>query len=177
MSPKTRLLLGITLAVGGNLLFFTSFWIWWMPWSVAVKSTLTGILFFAPEVGTLAGVAIMGKENHRRMQALLRKGIQKIKPRGSIGKKQHFTGLILLLCPLVPWLIQAFWPEWLPDASHWRIWANLTAIILSIGGLFVLGGDFWDKLGALFQREARVAATRESTVNENAVIEPSTMDS
>ncbi len=72
LTPATRWKLGLALALGGNVLFFTSFWIWWMPWTLAFKSSLTGILFFAPETGTLLGAAIMGKENYARLLAIAR---------------------------------------------------------------------------------------------------------
>lgn len=69
MTANTRLKIGIALALGGNILFFTSAWIAWMPWSASFKGTLWAILFFAPEAGTIAGAAVMGKENFLRFKA------------------------------------------------------------------------------------------------------------
>jgi len=46
-------------------------------------------------------------------------------------------------------------PQWLPDASPQRFWICLGADVTFLASLFVLGGDFWDKLRALFVREAR----------------------
>ena len=68
MSDNTRLKIGVALAVGGNLLFFTSAWIAWMPWSASFKGILWSVLFFAPEAGTLAGAAVMGKANFLRFK-------------------------------------------------------------------------------------------------------------
>ena len=50
------------------MLFFTSAWIAWMPWSASFKATLWGVLFFAPETGTFLGAAVMGKENFIRFK-------------------------------------------------------------------------------------------------------------
>jgi len=69
MTASTRLKIGIALAVGGNVLFFTSAWIAWMPWSASFKASVWAVLFFAPEAGTIAGAAIMGKENFLRFKA------------------------------------------------------------------------------------------------------------
>ena len=55
-----------------------------------------------------------------------------------------------------PTYIQAYKPEWLPDSSSWRWIVKIAADVIFIASLFVLGGDFWDKLHALFVREARV---------------------
>lgn len=85
MSANTRLKLGIAFAVGGNLLFFTSAWIVWMPWPASFKAVLWSILFFAPETGTLIGAAIMGKENYERFKALVSVHLGRIKPAGDVG--------------------------------------------------------------------------------------------
>ena len=62
MTANTRLKVGLAFALGGNLLFFTSAWIAWMPWSASFKASLWGVLFFAPETGTLICVALIGRE-------------------------------------------------------------------------------------------------------------------
>lgn len=70
MTANTRLKVGLAFAIGGNLLFFTSAWIAWMPWSAWFKAKLWAILFFAPETGTLICIAMIGKENYERCKAL-----------------------------------------------------------------------------------------------------------
>jgi hypothetical protein len=160
MSANTRLKLGIAFAVGGNVLFFTSAWIAWMPWSASFKAALWGVLFFAPEVGTLIGVALMGKENYERFKSVAFRFIGRVKPAGNISAMRHNIGLAMLLAPLVPTYLQAYKPEWLPDASPLRWQLKLAADVIFIAALFVLGGDFWDKLHALFDHEARAATTK-----------------
>ena len=117
MTANTRLKIGIALAVGGNVAFFTSAWIAWMPWSAATKATLWGILFFTPEVCTLAAVAIMGRENYERFKEVVFTWLGRIKPEGDIGEWRHRIGLVMFFVPLVPTYIQAYKPEWLPDSS------------------------------------------------------------
>ena len=173
MSPRTRLKLGIALAVGGNVLFFTSAWIAWMPWSASFKALLWSILFFAPEVGTLAGAAIMGKENYERFKTTVFAWIGKVKPAGNIGPVRHNIGLVMFFAPLVPTYIQAYKPEWLPDSSSWRWQVKIVADAIFVGSLFVLGGDFWDKLGALFVREKRAKA-RSAEVGSDSSLTPPT---
>lgn len=156
MTANTRLKLGIALAVGGNVLFLTSAWVFWMPWSKAVKAAVLGAFFFAPEVLTLAGAAVMGKENYERFQVAVSRWLGRIKPAGGIGLWRHRIGLVMFFVPLVPTYIQAYQPAWLPDSSSWRWIVKIIADVIFIASLFVLGGDFWDKLHALFIREARV---------------------
>ena len=49
----------------------------------------------------------------------------------------------------------AYVPQWLADSSPQRLYVNLGADFLFLASLFVLGGDFWDKLRALFIYDAR----------------------
>lgn len=156
MTASTRLKIGIAFATGGNVLFFTSAWIAWMPWSASTKAAVWGALFFAPEVGTLLGAAIMGKENYKRFKTAAFAFIGRMKPAGDIGIWRHRIGIAMFLIPIVPTYIQAYKPELLPDGSAWRWEIKIAADIIFIASLFVLGGDFWDKLHALFIREARV---------------------
>jgi hypothetical protein len=166
MTANTRLKIGIALTVGGNLLFFTSAWIAWMPWPASVKAALWGVLFFAPEVGTLAGVAIMGRENFERFKTTFFSWIGRIKPAGNVGPLRHKIGLVLFFLPLVPTYLQAYKPQWLPDSSPLRWEVKIAADALFLASFFVLGGDFWDKLHALFTREAR--ASHPGTATELA---------
>ena len=155
LSANTRLKIGIAFAVGGNVLFFTSAWVAWMPWSAAVKAAVWGVLFFVPETFTLIGAAIMGKENYERFKKATFAFLGRVKPAGDIGVWRHRIGLAMFFLPLIPTYIQAYKPEWLPDQSAWRWIVKLAADLIFIASLFVLGGDFWDKLHALFLREAR----------------------
>lgn len=155
LSANTRLKIGIAFAVGGNVLFFTSAWVAWMPWSVKAKAAVWGVLFFVPEAFTLIGAAIMGKENYERFKKAAFALIGRVKPAGDIGEWRHRIGLAMFFLPLVPTYIQAYKPEWLPDQSAWRWIVKAAADLMFIASFFVLGGDFWDKLHALFLREAR----------------------
>ncbi len=71
MSARTRLIIGLSFAIGGNLLFFTGWWLWF-PWSTATKVKLGAVLFFAPETGTCICVAIIGRENYQCFLNVLR---------------------------------------------------------------------------------------------------------
>lgn len=162
LSANTRVKLGIAFALGGNLLFFTSAWIAWMPWSTSFKAGLWSVLFFAPEVGTFIGIGIMGRENYDRFKAVAIRWLLRIKPRGNIGLWRHRIGLGMLLLPLIPCYLQAYKPEWLPDSSPLRWQVKIAVDVIFLASFFVLGGDFWDKLHALFTRGPAASLTPEN---------------
>ena len=155
MSTNERFILGVMLLVIGCILPLGAFLVPLTDWPVTVKTTVGGVLFFGFEIMAIPAVAIMGKENFERIVATLRSRLRMLKPAGEVGRVRHAIGLTLFLLPLVPTYIMAYAPWWLPDSSPERLYVNLGADAMFLVSLFVLGGDFWDKLRALFVREAR----------------------
>lgn len=150
-----RLVTGIILLVIGLILPLGIFILPATSWSDAVKKVVGGVLFFGFEITAIPAVAIMGKENFDRIMAMVKGRFSKLKPSGDVGPVRHAIGILLFVLPILPTYITAYAPEWLPEASSQRFYINLGADGMFLISLFVLGGDFWDKLRALFIREAR----------------------
>lgn len=155
MSPNLRLAVGVILMVVGLVLPLGAYPVAQTSWPAAVKAALAGILFFGFEIMAIPAAAIMGKENFDRIVARAKGLVGSMKPAGNVGKVRHVTGLVLFLMPILPTYLMAYMPRYLPDASPERLWVNLCTDLLCLIGLFVLGGDFWDKLRSLFVRESR----------------------
>ena len=155
MNANRRFILGIILLVIGAIVPFGAFLVPLTNWPVSVKSAVAGILFFAFEIMAIPAVAVMGKENFDRIMAKVKGFLGLLKPPREVGRVRHAIGLILFVLPLAPTYIMAYAPRWLPDNSSVRLWVNLSADAMFLAGLFVLGGDFWDKLRSLFVREAK----------------------
>jgi hypothetical protein len=161
-----RLALGVFLLVIGFILPLGALLVPLTTWPIPVKGTVAGILFFGFEIMAIPAVAVMGKENFDRIMAKVKGWLGLLKPTGGVGRVRHLIGLVLFVLPLVPTYIMAYVPRWLPDDSPERLWVNLCADAMFLAGLFILGGDFWDKLRALFVREARAVFPATSTTKE-----------
>ena len=155
MSSDKRLVIGVILLVIGLLLPFGIYPVAASSWPTAVKTVVGSLLFFGFEIMAIPAVAIMGKENFNRIVAMVKGWFRSMKPAGDVGLTRHIIGIVLFIVPFVPAYIMAYAPAWLPEASPWRLWVNLLADAMFLVSLFVLGGDFWDKLRALFVRKAR----------------------
>ncbi|MHC1729054.1 MAG: hypothetical protein AB9866_24165 [Syntrophobacteraceae bacterium] len=155
MSANSRLILGVILLVIGAILPLCVFLVPLTNWPVSVKGAVGGILFFGFEIMAIPAVAVMGKENFDRIMAKVKGWLGLLKPAGGVGRARHIVGLVLFVLPVIPAYVMAYAPKWLPDDSPERLWINLCADAMFLVSLFVLGGDFWDKLRALFVREAR----------------------
>ncbi len=163
MSANSRLAWGIALLVIGAILPLGIFLLPMTDWPVSVKGAVGGVLFFGFEIMAVPAAAVMGKENFDRIVAKAKGLLGMLKPAGEVGKVRHAIGLVLFLLPLVPTYIMAYMPKWLPDNSPKRLWVSICSDVIFLVSLFVLGGDFWDKLRALFVREARAVFPGEVT--------------
>ncbi len=152
---NTRFIFGVLLLVIGLLLPLGVYPVAQTAWPAPVKTAVGGVLFFGFEIMAIPAVAVLGKENFDRIMARAKSWVGSLKPSGEVGKVRHAVGLVLFLLPVVPTYIMAYVPKWLPDDSPERFWVNLCADAVFFASLFILGGDFWDKLRSLFVRQAR----------------------
>ncbi|MCX5815260.1 MAG: transporter suffix domain-containing protein [Proteobacteria bacterium] len=155
MSVNKRFYLGIILLVIGLIMPFGMVFVAKADLPIAVKTAISGILFFGFEITAVPAVAVMGKENFDRIMSRVKGWLGSLKPAGNIGKIRHCVGIAMFLLPIIPTYIMSYAPRWLPDNSPWRLWVSIVSDAVFLASLFVLGGGFWDKLRSLFIREAR----------------------
>ena len=103
-------------------------------------------LLAAPVLGLIVAAIAFGRDGMARV-------LHGAVPLGARPSRLRYrTGLALFVVPLVyavsvPWLA-------LPWPGLW----SLLATAMAAGGLAILGGDFWDKLRALYVHQARARA-------------------
>jgi len=128
-----------------------------LPLSLAAKAVIIGLLTVGgPELFGILAVVCLGKENLLRIKDFLLARLRRLRPAGPVSRARYRVGLVMFLVPLIPTYIMAYAPQWLPDHSPQRLHVNLAADSIFLASLLVLGGDFWDKLRALFVYDARV---------------------
>src|SRR5262245_33428194 len=82
--------------------------------------------------------------------------LKALKPAGGVGKRRYELGLYMLVGPTLYAWIASYVPSWLPEDYVLRVLVNVGLDLITLASLFVLGGDFWDKVRALFIHDARV---------------------
>jgi hypothetical protein len=80
-----------------------------------------------------------------------------------VGRTRYTIGLMLFAGPALFAWIASYVPSWLPEDYLVRVWINLGLDLVTVASLFVLGGEFWDKLRALFLYDARAMFPSSST--------------
>ena len=152
---KAKIYVGVALFVLSIFIPLAGIWVAQMPLPVAIKTLIIGILTFGgPEILAVCAVAILGKEAFDLLAGKVFSVLGKLAPKGSVGRNRYKIGLALFVLSFVPSYILSYWPTLVPENPPYRIMSCIAADILLVVSLFVLGGDFWDKLRALFIYDA-----------------------
>ncbi len=163
---QARLYVGLTFLALSFICPFFGILIAQLDISIGWKASIIGLLSLGiPEILIIAAAATLGRDNYEVIKSRCMSFLKRLAPSAKVGKLRYNIGLAMFILPLIPTYIQAYVPRWLPDDSAERLYVNLSADLLFIASLFVLGGDFWDKLRSLFSYEAK--AQFPESVNED----------
>jgi hypothetical protein len=124
--------------------------------STTQSALLAGVLLAGgPEVLCILAVALLGKDTfryftHRVMTALRRAVIDQ-----PASKARYYTGLVVILLSWLPAYIYAYSPTLMPggDARIYVLAAMDLAFVVSV---FLMGGEFWEKVRRIFVYEGRI---------------------
>jgi hypothetical protein len=121
------------------------------------KTILSGILMLGvPELLWVVAVAVMGKEGFDFIKARMFGFLKRHAVPRTVSRTRYRIGLVLFLLPLLFGWLAPYGPGAIPGYEAQRLAVNLAGDLLLLTSLFVLGGDFWEKLRALFVYDARV---------------------
>jgi hypothetical protein len=152
--PKGRLILGGTIFVVGFLGPALVPLVAASGLSDAWKTGLSGFLIVGlPELFMLVAVAILGRPGFDYLKQRLWQGI---KPPDTVSPMRYRIGLVLFCLPLLAAWADPYFSHLIPLVTENRLWFGLVGDSALLISLYVLGGEFWDKLAALFTHEARV---------------------
>jgi hypothetical protein len=154
--PRWRLKLGIAIFIIGFLspLLIPLVRATELPaaWKVFISGALAvGI----PEVFAIVAVAIMGKDGFDAMKASIFKLINRYGPPDEVGRTRYRIGLVMFVLPILHGWLAPYVQNFATDFAFQNFIINLIGDMMFIASLFVLGGDFWDKVRALFIHGAK----------------------
>ncbi|MBE9581346.1 MAG: hypothetical protein IMF18_06980, partial [Proteobacteria bacterium] len=82
--------------------------------------------------------------------------LKKHGPPDVVSRTRYHVGLLMFVFPLLFGWLAPYAPDLIPGYDAHRLAVNLLGDIMFVSSLFVLGGDFWDKVRSLFMHEAEV---------------------
>ncbi len=154
--PRGRLILGGIVFVSGFLSPLLIPWVLTLEISTGMKSLISGLLALGiPELFMLIAVGILGKDGFQYLKRSIFSWFRKYGPRETVSKKRYVFGLILFLLSILSGFVLPYIWGIVPLIKKNLIYITVSGDVILIISLFVLGGDFWDKLRSLFVYSSR----------------------
>ena len=124
------------------------------------KTVVTGIMAVGiPDLLWIAAAAVLGKEGFKAFRDKFFGYFKKIGPPQEVGIARYRIGLVMFVVPLIFGWLEPYTASILPGYDSYRLVYNIGGDVLFISSFFVLGGEFWDKLQALFTHGAKVVSS------------------
>jgi hypothetical protein len=119
------------------------------------KALISGALAVGiPELFSIAAIAIMGKPGFNYIKERFFAFLKKHGPADKVSLTRYRIGLVMLGLPILFGWLAPYVPIIIPGYNLQGLFASLIGDVMFISSLFVLGGNFWDKIRALFSHEA-----------------------
>jgi len=121
------------------------------------KTIISGALAVGiPEVFTVAAIALMGKSGYNLIKERIFSFLKKHGPPDRVSLTRYRIGLVMFLLPLIFGWLGPYGANMIPGYETHRFVVSLIGDVMFVASLVVLGGDFWDKIRALFVYDVRV---------------------
>jgi hypothetical protein len=126
-----------------------------MGLSARVVATISGVLLGGSEVLGLIAVAVMGKSGYAYIKNRVFGFLSQHGPPAMVSPTRYTIGLIMFIVPITFGWLSPYVADWVPGYPGNELTYAIVGDLLLVASLFVLGGDFWDKVRALFIHEAK----------------------
>ena len=133
--------------------------------SPALLASLSGAVFVGAEVLLVAAVAVMGKAGYDYLKARACRLLKRYGPPAEVSRTRYRIGLIFFVVPFLFGWITPYARDWILFLEGREVWFALAGDIFLLLGLVLLGGDFWDKVRALFVHGAKATFPNASTLD------------
>ncbi len=147
---QTRLIVGAILLVTGFLSPLLIPFVLDSGLSTSTIGILTGLLAFGiPELFMLIAVAVMGKRGYQYLKERASRFITRLSP-DQVSHTRYRIGIVLFSTPLILGVLQPYLGHFFPMLDEIPLAVTMGLDFVLLLSLFVLGGEFWEKLKGLF---------------------------
>jgi hypothetical protein len=127
------------------------------------KTIISGLLAVGiPEVFTVVAIAIMGKDGYNLIKERIFSFLKKHGPPDRVSLTRYRIGLVMFVLPVLFGWLGPYGAHLIPGYPDNQFVVSLIGDVMFVASLFVLGGDFWDKVRALFLYSAKVQFNGQS---------------
>jgi hypothetical protein len=126
------------------------------------KGFVLGVFWISAPLMKIGSVAILGKASYAWINYQMHYFYHKVTKPHQITLLRYNLGLVLFILPFLPNYMISFMPHLIPISLTTRYFIIVASDVMFLASLFVLGGDFWDKLRALFIYRAKARFEAEA---------------
>ncbi|MGB5965169.1 MAG: transporter suffix domain-containing protein [Sulfurimonadaceae bacterium] len=122
--------------------------------SAEMIATVSASLLVGAEVLGVAAVAVMGKSGYMYLKNSVFRFLKRVGPPKEVSRRRYTIGLIMFCVPILFSWISPYASIWIPVVTTYPLPFAIGGDFLLLTSLFVLGGNFWDKVRSLFLYDA-----------------------
>ncbi|MEN8790108.1 MAG: hypothetical protein ABF293_11645 [Flavobacteriaceae bacterium] len=149
-SQSTRLIIGAIVLISGFLSPLLIPFVIDSGLSASMISILSGLLAFGiPELFMILAVAIMGKQGYQYLKNKATKLLTRVSP-DRVSISRYRLGIVMFCIPIILGFLKPYLAHYIPFLEEVPLFATIGMDLMLLLSLFVLGGDFWEKLKGLF---------------------------
>jgi hypothetical protein len=104
---------------------------------------------------------LAGKFGYNLIKERIFSFLKKHGPPDRVSLTRYRIGLVMFVLPVLFGWLGPYGAHLIPGYPDHRFVVSLIGDVMFVASLFVLGGDFWDKVRALFIHQARVQIATE----------------
>jgi hypothetical protein len=139
-----------------------------MGLSAATTATVSGATLAGSEVLGLAAVAVMGKSGFAYLKSRIFGFLKPYGPPAEVSRARYMVGLVMFAVPIAFGWLAPYAADMVPSYQGNELTFAVVGDLFLLASLFVLGGDFWDKLRALFVHDAKALFAKAEVALEDA---------
>lgn len=124
--------------------------------STTMIASVSGALLVGAEILGVCAVAIMGKSGYAFIKNRVFRLLKQHAPPQKVNRGRYNIGLVIFFLPFLFGWLSLYISKWMPSLLSHPLPFAIGGDILIIISLFLLGGDFWDKIRSLFIHNAEV---------------------
>lgn len=143
----------LALSVVGPLVFLPLFTAMELPG--AAVATLSGGILVGAEVLGIAAIGVMGKSGYAYIKSRVFGLLRRYGPPQEVGRTRYVIGLVMFSISLLFGWLAPYARSMIPGYEANIIAYALLGDSILLVSVFVLGGEFWEKLRALFVHGAK----------------------
>ena len=121
-----------------------------MGLSGPLTATIAGGLYLSGEIMGIASIALLGKDGYRYIKNYMSGLCKLYKPSDKVSKTRYRIGLVMFFMPLLFGWVYPYLASFTSFTGEFSLTYAIFGDLLLLASFFVLGGDFWDKIAALF---------------------------